>query len=324
MLTACGSQDESRSSPSSATEARPVDSASSSQPIVAPSSTSAPATSIGSTATSVGSQAQPFLGSLRFDWPVGCSVPVEENVTKRGQTALLNYFVRSEQADAGIEISFEEMTIREVNGTEVPEDVADQIAAQFMLPGFLVGADGVETGVVGTEEMIAQMDDAGLIEADDFTPQALALLEETVLSKYWGSWVGFWAGLESIDEPRSAREVPLSVGESEVTIDLVVESLVNGSTKEATLRSVQTLTGEDFLRSIGAVETSLGKEQSAGSEPEGDGHRISTVEVTTDPATLQPRSVSFVNDIELTMDGATQTDIESRDWRFDWSATRCS
>lgn len=321
LVFACGSDDESRSS-SPPTGESSVDSVPT-EPPVATVGTSTDI-SVGSTAATISTEAQPFAGKLTFDWPLGCTVPVEENVTKRGQSALLTYGLRSEETDAGIEISFDEITIDEFNGAEVPDQLAQQVMGQFVLPDFLVGADGVEIGVVGIEETLAQMDKAGLIDADEFTPQAIALLEETVLTKYWGSWVGFWAGIGSIDEPRAASDLPLAVGDSEMTIDLVVESLPTAVPGAATLRAVQTLAGDDFLRAIAAGAATLGGEQSPNSLPAADGRRISTVEVTTDPATLQPASVSFVDDVELTMDGVTQTDVETREWRFDWANASCN
>lgn len=235
---------------------------------------------------------------------------------------MLTYFVRSTETESGIEISLDEMTMQEINGADLPDAVAPQALAQFMVADFVVGFDGVGIGVVGIEEMLAQMRDAGMIEVAALPPQAIALLEETVLTKYWGSWVGFWAELGGIDFTRVSTSVPLAVGDTQVTIDLVVESLPTGA-GEATLRSVQTLTGDDFIRSLGAAANAVGNEQSSNSTPAGDGHRITTVEVTTDPVTLRPHRVSFVNDIELTMDGRTRTDTETREWRFDWSSLKC-
>lgn len=308
-FVACGADEESRAT-SSSTEQTSADSLPAIQPPISATPTSA-------------SAAGPFYGPLSFDWPIGCAVPVDEVVSKRGDVAVIRYLVRSKEAGSDIEISLEDMTMVELNDRTIPEDALERLIAGFTLPKFLVGSDGVGIRATDLDETFAQMADAGLIELESVTPQLIAAVEETVLAKYWESWVGFWAGMNSIDEQRTETAVPVAIGDTEFTIDVVVESMPSAVTGAAVLRSVQTLEGDEFLRSVGAISQEMAGEHPQDGLLAGDGHRITTIEITTDPATLQPSTVTFTNDIELTMDGATQRETESRAWRFDWANLQC-
>ncbi len=266
---------------------------------------------------------KPYIGALTFAWKAGCSVPVAETVTKRGTTAELEYRLAAEPHGEELLISFRDMTMRRYDGKPVRVGQARAVAG-FKLPDFAVDQNGALLGVRGMQEL---MDELGAIDSsfeNVFTPEGIALLEDTVASKYWENWVGFWAGFASIDTPHFETTVSMALEQTTFDTAVVVDSLATTRTGDAVLRYRQTVDGEDFLRAIGAVSSAMGADEIAAAIAGSSGSRVTTVEITTDPRTLRPSTVSMVLDIELTRNGKRDHQVEKREWDFHWSAIRCN
>ena len=266
---------------------------------------------------------EPYEGALKFDWPAGCSVPVAEVVKKSGDTAELTYRLRIDDTGTEKEISFTEMSIERVNGHE-PPDVASVLAG-FRLPSIRVDAAGAFVRVEGMDDLIEELvaDEPGIAEM--FTPEFTALVADSVGSKYWDSWVGFWSDLGEIDaEGIEATEVQIDVGEASYDTTISVESLGTTADGDAVLRQTQVLGGEDFIRALGSA-LSLAADLPSDEITSGGvtGTRRIVSEIATDPTTLRPRFASFTMDIAIKRNGGTSSQTERRRWSFDWAATRC-
>jgi hypothetical protein len=234
---------------------------------------------------------------------------------------IIEYSLQPEPDSAGMRVSLVHMAVVEIDGVPVHATLNDRVSAAFRLPDFVVDTMGVQAGVVGLEELIEDFDRILPGAAATITPEAIAQLEDTVLSKYWGTWVGFWAGLGAVDERQADFEVSLP-GAAGITSSVVVETLARAS-GEARLRYVETIEGEAFSRAVGDVHELLGGTASL-DDAAIDGRRTTTAEVTTDPANLRPRAASLVIDVEVTdADGMSASSRESHDWQFAWEDGDC-
>lgn len=260
----------------------------------------------------------PYIGPLKFQWPRDCLVPVREVVTKGGSTAEVAYGLSIVGEGENLVVSFAGMTVSTVNGSPVTGDAADQATAGFLLPSFVVGPDGSVVEVRGMAALIAEFAARDPDFVAKYTPEEIAGLESLVIAKYWDSWVGFWASLGSVDEPRLEATSPSNSSGLSFDTTLVVESLGTGADGQIRLRQVQTLDGENFLRALSAALPEIN------SDPTAAGRRITTVDVTTDPLTLRSSSIVFTNDTQLTTNGQTQSDLETRRWTIDWATANCS
>ena len=93
-----------------------------------------------------------------------------------------------------------------MNGAALTAEESAQLAAGFALPSFLVGSAGAVVDIVGMEDLIAQLEAASPESGVEITPAFIALLEESVTSKYWDAWAGFGArGARSSPRASSAR-----------------------------------------------------------------------------------------------------------------------
>ncbi len=262
----------------------------------------------------------PYLDELRFDWPQDCAVPVVEEVRKSGQTALLRYRLGLEADGSNTRVTFEDMVVTSVDGNPVPDEAGTAMGAQFTLPGFLVDPEGTVVELVGMDALIDQLNALDPEANVEMTPEFVALVEESVTDKYWGSWVGTWASWGFFDEATEIGTSEFQIGSEVATSDIVTESLGTVDGGAVALRSTITLDGADFALAMGGVMATVANPTDSATTQEIVGQRVITVEVVTDPATLRPTSAFTSIAIELTADGETRSQLEERRWIFEWSA----
>jgi hypothetical protein len=244
---------------------------------------------------------------------------VSETITRRGRTAELTYALRIDADPSGLLISFVDMTVLTIDGQVVPAEVAEQAAAVFLLPSFVVDHDGAVVEIRGMEEMIDKLITLVPEMAPMAGPEFVALLEDWVESNYWESWVGFWGDYDSVDELRYAATVDLAVGAGIVATDVLVESTGTNAAGEAMLRFQHVVEGDDFIAAMGTTMTEFGMDASTFITA----RRVVTVDSTIAPDTLRPSTVSMSMDTEVGDGVGSQTAFEAHDWAFDWSAPGC-
>ena len=265
----------------------------------------------------------PYLGPLRFDWPSGCSVPVTEIVGKNGSRATLAYDVDLQTHEQGLLVRYVDLVVNDLDGRPLGAELQAQAQAAFTLPGFIVDADGLALAMTGFDEMLRSLEELGLASPAIYTPEFRAVTEEAVINKYWETLVGLWAGLGRIDQPILRSTLPVPVGDELFDLDLVVESIGTTAEGHAILRSTQRLEGDELLRSMGALQSSLGGGGGSSSGIDG-GQRTVTIDLTTDPETLRPVTAELSIDVELVIDGRPESRLERRQWTFDWDAGDCA
>jgi hypothetical protein len=251
--------------------------------------------------------------------------PVREIIVKRGQTAELTYRLQLSGESDGTSVSIVELTAVSLDGQPLPSDEADALGAAFVLPDWVVDAQGEVVEVRGIEELLDKFDELG---GQPIAPEARSgwaqVLEDAVVTKYWDSWAGFWASYGSIDRAREEFTATAPTRDAEYGSHGVVESVGTTPAGLAILRMTQTLEGDDLARALGGTFESLGAADETGALSGTDaGRRIMTLESVLAPESLRPDSVELTIDIELTMDGETQRGLESRAWSFDWAASDC-
>jgi hypothetical protein len=258
----------------------------------------------------------PYIGPLTFNWASDCTVPVAETVTKRGSTAHLSYGMQIVAEVPNRVVSLVDMVIADIDGSPVSDPAS---IAAFHLPSFVVDDAAAVVEVRGLDEMF---DDAQNVTGADpalLTPELRATLTETVTSKYWGTWAGFWASVGSIGVSRVETIMSVPMGDSQIDTTILLESLGTTADGLAILRHTQTIDGENFLRAMGIVTGN--NEAPAASD---SGHQIITIDVTTNPSTLRPASAQIVTNMEFTTAAGTQSMMESRTWTFDWLSSDCA
>ena len=246
-------------------------------------------------------------------------MPVAEEVLKSGKTAVLHYTLDLQADGQNLLVSFDDMSVISVDGTELPDAVSQTAAASFLLPSLVVDRDGFVVDVVGMDALVEQIE--ALDPSGDFevTPELAAVLEDSVTSKYWDSWAGMWATWGSFEDEVEAGTSEFAAASGIAVSDVEMRSLgaVDGSL--VALLSTITLDGDDFTLAMGGtVAMATGSDPTESSSI--SGQRVVTVEVVTDPATLRPTSAFTSIEVEVTADGETRSQLEERRWIFDWSA----
>jgi hypothetical protein len=280
-----------------------------------------------SSASADASKLPPYLGPLTFGWTAGCDVDVHEIVEKNERKVELDYIVRTvdDLEGRGMKVSFEDLHVALVDGKKIAKKDQAEFSASFRLPEFVVSDAGAIVEIIGMEKLFESLKKADPAAFKTLTPQMIDLVRESVGSKYWDSWAGTWAGVESIDAPILETTTDLPVGDDSVQQQLEMSSLRRPTADQASLKLTVTLDGEDFLRSIGSVMGSLGAPEGAPSDFTAlDSSRVVTITASTDPLTLKPDHVTFENNVKITSDGKAETKVETRDWVFDWKNVRCS
>lgn len=265
----------------------------------------------------------PYLGPLTFVPPIDCSVVIEENFEKGGSDYTLGYSLEFTRSAGGTDVSFVDMRVLEQNGRAVPVDQQSLAALPFRLPTFGVNDDGLLVDITGTQEMIDVIYEADPEVAELMSgPAFIATIEDLIASKYWGVWVGFWAEWGSFEDT-------VEPGYIEGTdLEFTAESL--GTTEDglAVLRYTSVLQGPTLVESLRSVFESLVPSETSQDEMEealatADGTMRDRFEVVTDPTTLWPESTYFERDIELTMEGETNSQLEKRAIAFGWDRSTC-
>lgn len=259
----------------------------------------------------------PYLADLVFNWPSDCTVPVVEEVLKAGSTALLSYNLGLKSQGKNNLVTFDDLAVTSFDGNPPSDETAKAVEAQFILPGFLVGPDGKVIELIGLEVMIEQIEALDPSLSVELTPELVALLHESIIDKYWGSWVGAWANWGYFDTATEHGTSELRIGGDVAISDVEMKSLGVVDDSLAVLRSTITLDGADFALAMRSV-VDIAIDPAGASQF--TGQRVITVEVVTDPATLRPMTAFTSIAIELTVDGETRSELEERRWRLDWDA----
>jgi hypothetical protein len=143
-------------------------------------------------------------------------------------------------------------------------------------------------------------------------------VRENLGSKYWESWVGVWVVFGSVDQPKRSTEVQLALTDGTVAQNFEISSPPRAKADRASLKMTSTLAGEAFLRSIGMTMDNGPLDFTLL-----DSSRTVTISATTDPRTLQPGKVTFEDNVRLTSEGTAKSQVETREWVFDWKKASC-
>lgn len=317
-LSACGT--ESSAEPA----ASAMDRATTAIPGTTIDSTTGTATATTSTPGNTGG-AVSYVGPLIFDWPTGCDVIVTETVDKDGETAQFVYPVYIREIGADIEIDYGELDVVHVRGNPLSPEQEAQMAALFALPSITVGADGRVVSISGVDDLLADMQELGVIGELPDRDAFVAVVEESVVSKYWGSWVGRWAEWPEITGELLDDKVIVPVGDEMITYDLRRESVLPADNHMAHLRDTTTIEGPEFARFLAANRGAISGGTADSSIFDGaEGEKVTIVEAVLDPTTLRPATVTYDDRSTATLDGETTSRFEVREWAFDWSSPSCS
>lgn len=262
----------------------------------------------------------PYLGPMHFDWGSDCAVAVREHVTKAGTTAELTYQLRITGDPGGATVAFEDMRIDRLNGEQAEAPPA--VLAGFRLPSFEIDETGRVVEVSGIQDLIDELGDVAPGLGTPSTPGFVAVLEETVASKYWGSWVGLWVDVESIDEVEHTVVVPQELNGVSYDVEVTVSSVGTDAAGDVVLRLVEVIEGENFARAFLGINGTLGSKTTT--PPDFEGSRTTTVEIITDPADLRTTAAWFTQEIAVSAEGQHQARRETRAWTFDWEGSDCS
>ena len=264
-------------------------------------------------------QHRPYRGPLTYEWPVGCSLPVVESVDRRGTQAELAYELDIRALGDLVEVSYLGMRVVSLDGRTPTTEENEFLSTSLSLPSFVVDGGGVGVGLRGVDEMLQQMQriDPRLTE---IPPGFVAALEETVLTKYWGTWVGFWVDFGDIEIDRWEGASELVVGDRVVVAPLVVEAGPIGADGLIRLRAEQTVSDSDLAGLLAATLDQFGGDVA---DVELRGDRTTTFEVLTDPTTLRPVTAQQTVSLTAEIDDEQMDQHESRSWSFDWSGSDC-
>lgn len=313
VASACGSD-------GGATPAAEVSVESSSTPTAATAPTPA---ATASADDAPGDGAMPYIGSLRFDWPVGCRVVVTETVDRDGETAQFVYPLIIQEAGDNLEVSYGELEVIHVGDRPVPDSEQEQVAALFAQPSFTIDREGAFVSVSGVDDLLLNMQASGVIAEVPDREALVAVVEETVLNKYWGSWVGRWLEWPEVTAEVMDDVVVARVGDTDIVYDLRRESLPPSTSGAAHLRDTTTIEGEALERLIAANFGALSGGEVDESFGEVDGEKVTVVEAILDPATLRPTTARFDDRSTVQIDGEIDSRVEIREWTFDWSSPTC-
>jgi hypothetical protein len=319
VLTACGSESSGEPDRSASVEA------SSSAPATPTAATTpfAAATSIPNDALDGGVVA-PYVGSLRFDWPTGCDVLVTETVERDGETAQLVYPLFIREAGNNVEVRYGELDVIHVRNQPVSAAEQEQLAALFAQPSFTVDREGAFVSVSGVDNLLRNMQTSGVIGEVPDRDAFVAAIEETVLNKYWGSWVGRWTERPQVTAEVMEDVIVAPVADTSIIYDFRRESLSPPEQGSAHLRDTTTIEGDELDRFVAANFGALSGGAVAEFVGEVDGEKVTVVEAVLDPVTLRPTSARFDDRSTIEIDGEIESSVEIREWEFDWSSPSCA
>ena len=319
VLSACGSESSGEPERAASVEA------SSSAPATPTASTTpvAATTSIPDDALDGGVVA-PFVGALRFDWPIGCDVSVTETVERDGETAQFVYPLFIREAGNDVEVSYGELDAIHVRDQPVSAAEQEQLASLFAQPSFTVDREGAFVSVSGVDDLLRNMQTSGVIGEVPDRDAFVAVIEETVLNKYWGSWVGRWTERPEVTAEVMEDVMVAPVADTNIIYDSRRESLSPPELGSAHLRDTTTITGDELDRFVAASFGALSDGEVADFSGEVDGEKVTVVEAVVDPVTLRPASARFDDRSTIEIDGEIESSVEIREWEFDWSSPSCA
>lgn len=266
----------------------------------------------------------PFIGTLRFDWPVECDVAVIETVERDGETVQFGYPLLVREAGDDIEVSYGELYVIHVNDQPVPDSEQEQLTALFTQPAFIVDRQGIFVAMSGVDEMLRNMQSSGVIGEVPDRDAFVAVVEEQVFTKHWGSWAGRWVEWPEVTADVTDDVVTVPVGETDIKYDLRRESLAPPDSGSAHLRHTTTIQDGDLERFAAATYGALSGGDVNAPFGEVTGQKVTVVEAVLDPTTMRPTTARLDDRTEITIDGEANSRIEVRVWEFDWSSPSCS
>lgn len=294
---------------------------------VALSSASAPRDTAGMEAT------------MPFRWPSPGVVAVHEKALKRGTTSTVSYEVHLCPLPGGETLVRRRNTkLESVGGTSTSspefEGALAQIEAMLQLaPDLRLDTYGDVLEVIGLREAAAKVSKlygdpqvSTMMNHLMSNPQVLGALEAKAAS-VWGNWVSMWTTFEPEGPARQTLEVePLELaGENADYVRMEIERVerVDGHLRLRIVQEEGTSTLRPILREL--IKQILPPDL-ADAKKEIDKvmrdaviKRDSTLEVLTDPRTLQPRTASSYSSLTIEVPGKISRSREERhDYRFDF------
>jgi hypothetical protein len=266
----------------------------------------------------------PYLGDLTFNWPASCAVPVVEEVLNEGGLFAMRYNLDLRHDGDDLVVTFADITVTSVDGVAVSDEVSAALSAQLALPGFVVDRTGVVLDFVDVEALVERLESIDPDGNFEVTPELAGQLEEVVRSSYWGSWVGVWVGWGSFEDAREFGTNEVGIGGETAVSNIEMESLGTADGQLVALRSTITLEGAEFVRAMSAALRVVGNGFETTTNEAVNGRRVVTVEIVSDPATLQPSTAFTSTETEFTLEGRTERRIEERRWKFDWKSADCA
>lgn len=267
---------------------------------------------------------EPYLGPVTLQLPADCSVAVKEGVTKKGETARLEYRLAFRPDGDQVVVTWEDMRVTHLGGQEVPADMQGEVMFAFSLPPLRVAADGTPVGLANTDEWLRsfeqQVPEVVELAAN---PAFVATIEESVISKYWSAWFEVWKNWGSFTAPVEDAQIDVDGTPQKIKMSSLgttpdgsaafrMEVVQEGESLAASLKGLiaDILPGGDALEDSDFAYTSA--------------RLTDRVEVVTDPATLRPDSVLFERVFDLSTESETVQGTERRLSVLDWASSSCS
>jgi len=265
----------------------------------------------GATASSI----PPEPVSLVFDWPLDCPVTVDQSYLDAVLVIDVSYVVRATEVGDAIAVRFGPAAVGEFDVGTTNADIEPQLAAFFTNPTIEVAADGSPVEAVGFEEWLEGFAAA---EAGGDDGQLEREITHRAAVVTWESWVGLWAALSPLAGDAAviddARYVDEFLEAQAAPLEVVAEEVADG---RVTLIAERTVAGE-ALAELWHSGRDPATAQPVEYEPASDQQRVTTIEVTADPTTLQPQQASYGVSV-LDASGSDEL-IVAFEWTFDWPA----
>lgn len=289
------------------------------------------------------------ISPLKFAWPAPARVGVVEKVLKKGRTSTMAYdAVLTARKGGGYALKLEKIRFVHMNGQPVDranlsEEVRQAELFAAVVPTLLLTADGMVEGVTGWDEMMESVLKAS--SADPATREKVRAvftqpgMQEAMKQKagdFWNAWVGSWIGFDLAPGASDSGAIAMPVPPT--TVDAVVTLRNHGPDASAPgsvrLEMQTAFEGEPFRRAMVAMMKQMMGAAVTGSQHKLDvdktvkeARRITTVEVVTDRATLNPRRARMTSVVTMTsVDPAdakavpqTKEEREEREYEFAWA-----
>lgn len=253
---------------------------------------------------------------LQFAWPAPARARVVATIIDDGEKSVVKYDVVTERVQNGeVHVRIENLDLVEIEGVDLNDpaqraELEPVRAMAAVIPTMRVGANGQIVGFIGMDEMIeATLLNVKKIEGwTDTDPKWLSATKrlrspagkDLVRGKseeFWRIWVGLWAGIDLA--PGTTRQLatrlPMSDGSTEsAPITLQNHGPVAGDPSLVRLTAATVFEGDGardaMVRVMAAKMTEAG---SAAFDPSllKSVKRQITIDTTTSPATLMPKTV---------------------------------